>query len=86
MSAYKFPAIFRFSPSAFSFPPTFCLFHSLPMAQTTGDSHLWKQTPATNMTKAQLLELANAKDARVLHLRRKNSTYCTHTVTANPAD
>ena len=56
------------------------------MAQTTGDSHLWKQTPATNMTKAQLLELANAKDARVLHLRRKNSTYCTHTVTANPAD
>ena len=43
------------------------------MAWTTEDSRLWKQTPAMNMTKAQLLELANAKDARVLYLRRKNS-------------
>jgi len=48
-------------------------FNSLVMARTTGD--LWKQTPSTNMTKAQLLELANAKDTRVLHLYRKNSEH-----------
>ena len=56
-----------------SFLPRASFLPSLPMARTTEDSHLWKQTPATNMTKAQLLELANAKDARVLYLCRKNS-------------
>jgi hypothetical protein len=43
------------------------------MARTNDNSHLWKQTPATNMTKIQLLALANAKDARMKELRKKNS-------------
>ena len=52
------------------------------MARTSGDSRLWKQTPSTNMTKAQLLELANTKEARALYLHRKNSKY--HMFTADP--
>jgi hypothetical protein len=42
------------------------------MARTNNNSHLWKQTPATNMTKIQLLALANAKDARMKELCKKN--------------
>lgn len=83
MSAYKFPITFHISPLTFSPPTAFHRSHSILMARTTGNSHLWKQTPSTNLTKAQLLELANAKDARVLYLGRKNSKCRIHTT--NPS-
>ena len=60
---YKFPPFLL----PLLYPP------SLPMARTTGSGHLWKQTASTNMTKAQLLELANAKEAHIVYLHRKNS-------------
>jgi hypothetical protein len=51
----------------------FHLLHSFPMARTSGTLKLWKQTPSTNRTKAHPAELANATDAHMLHLYRKNS-------------
>jgi len=57
-----------FSTSLLSFPRTSPP-HSFSMARRCGGSHLWKQTPSTNMTKARLLELSNAKDARMLRLK-----------------
>ena len=43
------------------------------MARMAGSLHPWKETPSTNMTKGKLIDLANAKEARIVHLYRKNS-------------
>jgi hypothetical protein len=63
------PVLLPFSSTTLFLP---CPLH-LTMARTSDNSHLWKQTPATNMTKAQLLALANAKDVRMKELHEKNS-------------
>ena len=75
----NWPIIPRFSSPTF-FPP-----HLLPltMARTSDFSHLWKETPATNMTKSQLLALANAKDTKTKELRKKNSE-CHISITGSP--
>ena len=48
---------------------------SPPMARTSSSDALWKETPSTAMTKARLLEIANAKEARIIYLYRKYSEY-----------
>jgi len=71
---HKFP-VFSVVPFIDLSSPPRGLHRSLPqMARTSGSSPLWKETPSTNMKKAQLLDIANAKEARIIHLRRKNST------------
>lgn len=53
--------------------PPFSLLPSTPMARMSGTSLLWKETPATSMKKDRLLEIANAKEARIVYLHRKSS-------------
>ena len=52
-----------------------CSLILLKMARSTNGNRLWKETPATTMTKAQLLALANAKDMKLKELRQKKSEH-----------
>ena len=74
---YKFPVSLQLLPSSFlsnPFLPRVSPYCPPPMARTSGNP-LWKETPSTGMTKAQLLEIANAKEARIVYLFRKYSEY-----------
>lgn len=81
VSPHKFP-VFSVDPFFhLSLPSVFCPL-STSMARTSGGLPLWKETPSTNMNKARLLEIANAKEARIVHLLRKNSKCWTFTSTS----
>lgn len=70
---YKFLGFFPLFSVRLSLPSVVHNFSLLTMVRSSSGNHLWKETPATSMTKAQLLGLANAKDMKLKELRRKYS-------------
>ena len=67
-------------------PPCFLLL-SPPMARTSATPlPSWKDTPTMGMNKKQLLNNANAKEARIVYLHRKNSKCCHRHLPLHPDD
>ena len=54
------------------------------MARTSETGPLWKKTASTNLKKHELIDLANAKEDRIIQLRRKNSKFDTFNTTNLP--